>query len=261
MKNMKKMLFAALVTFGLTLACGQAAFAIPALQLDIEGGTYDSGTQTIVSTGPSFTLYAYLNPNIFNTAADTYFISAALAPSVAPGIHSLGSFDFDGAAVDVTADMTYGVPPLENYIVLQGWDQHDLSKHDIFPTYFSEFSFQFDTNNAITPYNTQDRAISGDTINLTPYVPPSHCHGAECVGMYRASFTVDTSLLDPDYAIHFDLYNTKLKSGYDVDVTSFAPFSHDAESGHQSVPEPATLALLGVGVAGVIASRRYFRSK
>ncbi len=59
---------------------------------------------------------------------------------------------------------------------------------------------------------------------------------------------VDTSLLDSDYAIHFDLYNTKLKSNGDIDVTQFAPFSHDAQGCTNCVPvsdsEPSTLILL-----------------
>ena len=75
-------------------------------------------------------------------------------------------------------------------------------------------------------------------------------------GMYYAALTIDTSLLDTDYVIHFDLYNTKLKRGGDIDVTQFAPFSHDAQSA--AVPEPSTVLLLGSGLVGLWASRRFF---
>ena len=125
----------------------------------------------------------------------------------------------------------------------------DLPKHGIFPTYFSEFEFQFSSSNQISAYNTMQRAIFGSSIP------------ASGTGMYYAAFTIDTSLLDPNYVIHFDLYNTKLKKGIDIDVTQFAPFSHDAESRHQEVPEPSTVLLLGSGLVGLWASRRFLFSR
>jgi hypothetical protein len=65
--------------------------------------------------------------------------------------------------------------------------------------------------------------------------------------MYYKVFDVDVSGLKPGYLIHFDLYNTKVVEGGDIDVSEFAPFSHDAES-RSRVPEPSTLLLLGGGL-------------
>ena len=228
---------------GLILFSSTQGLAVPTLQLDIAGGTYDSSTQTIVATGNIFTLYAYLSPNFRNTLTDTYFISAAISPKVDIGGADIGSFTFNGNTINATGDMTYGTPPLEEIADLQGWDKGDLPKHGIFPTYFSEFEFQFNSANQIGKYDTADRAINGD---LVP---------TDGTGMYYAAFTIDTSLLDPNYVLHFDLYNTKLK-GLDVDVTQFAPFSHDAQSA--AVPEPSTVLLLGSGLVGLWASRRFF---
>ena len=241
--RLKNLCITLLFVAGIILFSSTQSLAVPTLQLDIAGGTYDSSTQTIVATGNSFTLYAYLSPNFCNTITDTYFISAAIAPKVDKAGADIGSFNFNGATINATGDMTYGVPPLEEIATLQGWDKGDLPKHGIFPTYFSEFEFQFSSANQIGTYNTQDRAISGGSI------PTSG------TGMYYAAFTIDTSLLGQNYVLHFDLYNTKLK-GLDVDVTQFAPFSHDAQSA--PVPEPSTVLLLGSGLIGLWASRRFF---
>lgn len=226
-----------------------SAQAIPTLQLDIGGGTYDFTTETIVSPGEVFTLYAFLIPNSKNLLSDTYYISAAVSPAVEQPGDNLGSFSFNGDIIDVTAEMTYGVAPLENITTLQGWDKGDLPKHSIFPTYFSEFGFNFSAGNQINQYNTQDRAISDGPIDLD-YESSG--------GMYYAGFTIDTSNLNSDYVIHFDLYNTKLLTSGDIDITQFAPFSHDAESCHgcTPVPEASTVLLLGAGFAGLWIFKR-----
>ena len=74
--------------------------------------------------------------------------------------------------------------------------------------------------------------------------------------MYYMAFTFNVANLDPRYIIHFDLYNTRIKNS-DIDVTQFAPFSHDAESGpRERVPEPQTIVLMSAGLLALFAAKR-----
>lgn len=238
---MSAVMFAA-VAFG-----SQDASAIPTLQLDIRGGVYDTVTETIVGTSDPFTLYAILTPQqnlsasrLNSLLTQTYYISAALTPRTAPPGGSYGSFTFDGTPVDVTSDMTYGVPPLEANVA---FDAGDLSRHSIFETYFSEFAFTFNPSNTALSYNTADNP-GGPTAGT---------------GSYVAAFNVDSRLLASGYDLHFDLYSEVVRQNGDIDRDQFAPFSHDAECCAQEVPEPASGLLLGSGLAALGVFRKKFR--
>ena len=237
---------------------GLSAFAsaVPTLQLGIAGGTYDAGTQTIIASSNSFSLYAYLIADAGNPINDLYGLSMAVTPEVSSPA-SLGSFTVDGTVIDVTSGMTYGIPPLDATIeTTNGGDSHDLATHSIFPTYFSETTFSFSALNQSGVFNTADFPALGPQAGS---------------GMYFAKFDIDVTNLDKNYAIHFDLYNTKLLecklrdrgcAPGNLDITQFAPFSHDAESrpgdgGPPSeTPEPAPMLLLGLGLFCMAWMRR-----
>jgi hypothetical protein len=240
-------------------AFGSKAEAVPFLQLDVAGGVYDPITETIVAPGGAFTVYAILTPKNNATAAEIqallnkqYFVSAALSPQLAPPGGSLGSFTLGPSGgtqstINATGGMTYGVPPLEVMGTLQGMDPGDLAQHGVYPTYFSELGFYFSAANKTTTYNTA----------TNPGGPTPNSNGTS----YYAAFTGNNTLLSTLYQLHFDLYNEAVKNCAtkkvpgpctDVDVDSFAPFSHDAQITPPVVPEPsiALLMLAGIGAGG-----------
>lgn len=268
-KYIKRLLFAAFC------AVSGAVGAIPALQLDIDGGTYDPVSETIITSQQSFNLFAYALPTGNLTADDikgtSYYLAFALTgpdggPVTTGG--SFGSFTYslDGGltniTVAVTADMTFGTAPLETVLALTGFDSGDLSKHGIYETYFIEVALpSFTDAQTMEEYNTAD--FPG--VPASPFLPGD---------MFYQTIAVDLTSLLGGYDIHFDLYSSAVVECKknpnctigDVDVTDFAPFSHDAESTRDNipppppppapVPEPETTWLLGLGLLGWAACQR-----
>jgi hypothetical protein len=277
---------------GVTVLLGSlathTAFAIPGLQVDIVGGTYDLVTESVVLSSETATINALKLTDNDATDTEEHFLSIALSPSstlaAALGTFDINSaFDFDviGASVtsvtsptvhsvQVTGDMSFGTPPIAEIVA-----NPDLPGHDIFPTYFVEIGFIFDPSVDATPINVQD--FPGTTPDATGGDPAGS-------GMLVASFNIDASSLQDGFDLHFDLYDKDFKtngpgtvsetgervncnSAYEdcTIVGDFAPFSHDAfllnppdEPPGTGIPEPATIALFGAGLVGfgIVARRR-----
>ena len=217
------------------LLSANVAFALPSLQLDIAGGSYDSATETIVSSGDPFTVYALLDPATLS-GGGTFYLSAAIMPKTSVG--AFGSFVVNGTTYSA-GNMIYGNPPS-----LAIHNSDELASHGIFDTYYAEIAFTFDADSKALAYNAQDN-------------PGSFAADADGSLLYQA-FNIDMSGLAENYNVHFDLYNLRVDKKGNVEVDQFAPFSHDAQGGTQVPDAGASVALLGVALLGLEGFRRRF---
>lgn len=268
--------FSSVISLLMPVLWAGGAHALPSLQLDILGGTYNNDTETVVTSTGIFTLYAY--GNLGNKQGngnpvdldDRYYVSAAVInfgagsmagdddgnPDAVLALEDFGSFTITGPDdmggtdemfFDYMTNTQFGTAPVE---ALQGSDAGDLQKHGIFETTFGVYDadgFQFDKDMTRDAVNVQDNpgtAISGP--GTLAYVP----------------FTVNVMGLSEGYGVHFDLYSQNVVCAVslsclftDVDRNDFAPFSKDAECCGRDLSEPGTLGLMMIGMIGVGASR------
>ncbi len=220
----------------LSLALVSPAAALPTLQLDIVGGTYDPFDQTTVANSDSFTLRTLLKATASNLSVP-YYLSIAIEPGLpltnpAPNI---GSFSVNGTSYTGSM-LTWGTPPTN----VPDSQTGNLSPHGIYPTYYLELQFSFVGSASMSAYNVQTDASASGSLR---YV----------------DFQIDVTGLRSAYNLHFDLYNERFRSG-DYSVDKFAPFSHDAASGPGGfdpppvrVPDVAPVAVLMLFGTALIA--------
>lgn len=223
------------------LLASAGAMAYPALQLDIEGGTYNTTSEDVVSSDVSTTVYALLNSNPL--LQNSFTLTVSLEPQASASDSGFGSINVDGS--DYTFD-SFGNP--------------GLPSHGVFNTrYFNVAGWNFTCGptacGTTTAYNSADN-------------PGGTAGGLDSTGsgMWYRGFAVDTSNLAAGWSAHFDLWTTTqvchVVQGQEVCRTSLtkAPFSHDATitpgTPEVPVPEPGVLGLLGIGLVGLGMARR-----
>lgn len=221
----------------MTLGFGISSYATPMLQLDIIGGHYnllggaDGSEDTTVTNDSNFTLLALLTGHgQTDPVLEDYYVSLAITPLTSESLSfDAGSFDLGLNTYHVNdTTMMYGTPA-----------DGTFAPHGIYDSYFMEFLFDFDPADTTTTYNAEDDA--GGVL-----------FDESGSGSFFKKFNFDVSGLSSSYEVHFDLYSKE----EDGSVYRFAPLSHDAE--YKRVPEPVTIALLGLGLVsfGVIRRRR-----
>ncbi len=226
MERVKK--FSLLCVFGLVSLTGGQAIAEPALQLYIEGSTYDHASETwiIDTNASSFRLWAIGNVGQFGTIYDVKIAAVYDSPdnhNLKLKLEESTTGDHLGFTDDsIATSAIYHKTVTDGSTPLLG-DGSPLPNHGEYGTGRTWQEFH------IGDFNLIDSKIGNfDPIGGDP--EPSTKMGQ--INVYE----VTISNAAEGTVVHFDLYNHvmgKTKAKY-----VFAPFSHDAGGSHAPPPDP-----------------------
>jgi hypothetical protein len=226
------------VVGSLSLGVSKAS-AGPILQLHLEGGTYDAGSESWVvdASGAPIRLWAIGNVDGEGGKGTIYDVTLSVAyetgstPTISLRPSTTGGYGgfTDPSAPSAPAYIQTGA---DGSVPLLG-DGSGLPSHGEFGPGISWQAF------SLGDFDLTDSPIAD-------FVAPFPAAGEPGEGQINV---YEISVSGYDGMLHFDLYG-RLQAGAKARYT-FAPVSHDGTGCCTTVPEPGSLALLGVALAAL----------
>ena len=241
---MKKVLLVSVLSISLIAFSFSTSFAIPVLQLYIEGATYYGGSdETWITTSNSFRLWVIGNVSGEGGKGSILHVNLTAAYPTSES----GSISITPTMTAIVTDLSTPIIPsfVTNGVGTQPimGDGSSLQPHGIFGLGTSW------TQYLIGDFNLTDSPVA-DLITAFPPYPAGWTSNAGQINAY--------DILVSGYSwVHFDAFDHYVKNNNGSQYVK-APFSHDAEGGG-TVPEPGILILLGIGMTAVGVASRWIR--
>lgn len=210
------------------------AFAVPTLQLYIDGATYDTATQTWEISSGTFDLWV-----LGNVGADGPISNVKLSAAY------FNSGDAGSLTLTPTTTMALADPstPATPLFLTSGTYPNAPIKGNGSPL-AAHGIFNDPSLNHWDVFALGDFTLTDSPIGDYQYGVPTAFPSMGQINVYSVTVSGWTR-------VHFDAFDTTVQTN-DKPHVEFAPFSHD--SGGNStppIPEPGTILLLGSGLAGL----------
>jgi len=219
------------------------SWGFPALQVYVEGGTYDSGTETWIVTDSDGPIRLWVIGNTGGSGTHGDIVNVRLAIAYVSGddpvninIASSTTEGYNGIADPSTPSTPTYIQTVSDGSLPLLSDGTDLPSHGVYTQEGVEWQEYM-----LGDFTLQDSPV-GDFVGTFPSVLEQD---SAQINVY------EINVVGAEW-FHFDVYDSTQSPTRAV----FAPFGHDAGSdGLPPVPEPGTIVLVGLGILAAAALR------